>query len=325
MSPNRDELLEAEYAVFSGKLMRHILGSQQPDYYLARNESGTKFYRISNKLEHYKDWGDVVKKEAEAISFQWDDEEEQDISDVDIVGLVELFVVCHFLGEADWEEGNFGFIKDDSIFRAVRLDPGFSFRPFLIDNNDIDLKTYIDNFVINYLTNEISKESDVRYLTDFIDYDKQCFVSLSAKKLFSNKDRIISVIENIANIGEEDLAQIKIESFTHEHYSKADNLIRNILTRINLYKNYIEQLKESEEEESASEAKGSNEVEDTAAENEKYDESRNPGQKRKRVPLGFFAQNIPQNHDSTDKISPSKEEDKNKRARTEIISTGSSC
>lgn len=311
-----DMLLEAEYAVFSGNLLRYILGPQQPQYYLASNAMGTKYYRVSDKLENYSDWCDVVRETGtDAISFQWDDNEDEDILDVNIVGLVDLFVVCHFLGEADWEGGNFGFVKDGNTFNAVRLDPGFSFRSFIIDKNDINLEEYIDNFVINYLTNEIAKESDDRYLTDFIDYDEQQFKSLSAKKLFSDRERIISVIRKIAEVEEVALEEIKQKSFTVGHYHEADKLISKLLTRLELYKEYVNYINDEEEEEYSSpykEERREKEATDTEFEGEmrKDDKSKNTEKKRKHR-IWDFDQN-------TSQPTQNKEIEKNKRARTEI-------
>lgn len=316
-----DGLLAAECAVFSGNLLRFILGPQQPEYYLARNQKNTKFYRVSQQLENYNDWLDVVKvnNEEGSMSFQWENQEEEDILDVKIVGLIDLFVACHFLGEADWEGGNFGFVKVDNTFVAVRLDPGFSFNSFIIDNNDINLESYIDNFVINYLTKEIANNSEDEYLSEIIDHQQAKFKNPSAETLFSNRERIISVIRKIAEIKEEDLEKIKQRSFSSD-FTEAEKLIEKLLRRRELYADYLNQLGEEEE------AEQEHAVAEQEENHEEYDDLKSVGEKRKRqVPIRFFDQSAetsspnPSAH-TVEKSSTNGDNrtvEKPKRARTE--------
>ncbi|KTD41513.1 hypothetical protein [Legionella parisiensis] len=274
-----DPLLAAEYAVFSGNLLRHILGSEHPEYHLLRNKNSTKYYRAAKLLENYNDWQEVVTVLSNgSINFQHKAEDEpKNILDVNIVGLIDLFVACHFLGETDWEGGNFGFIKINDAFFAIRLDPGCSFNSFIIENN-INLEKYIDNFIINYLTKEITGNSeDDKYLTEILDHENKKFKSFVAQKLFSDRERIISTMRKVAELSENDLHAIKMKSFSISHFPIADKLIAKLLSRRDLYIRFINHLEKD--------------VHQEETEKEEYDESNSVGQKRKRKKtIGFFNQ-----------------------------------
>lgn len=76
-------LLAAELAVFSGNLLKFILGEHQPDYYLAENKEKSKYYRISNELENYEDWARVIRINYEGeIFFNWPGSGENTLPDI---------------------------------------------------------------------------------------------------------------------------------------------------------------------------------------------------------------------------------------------------
>ncbi|WP_454785790.1 hypothetical protein [Legionella sp. WA2024007413] len=239
-----DPLLAAEYAVFSGNLLRHILGPEHPEYHLLRNKTNTNYYRAAKLLKNYRDWDEVIKISPDgSIYFQYAEEPPTNILELNIVGLIDLFVVCHFLGEIDWEGGNFGFIKNNDTFLGIRLDPGCSFNSFIIENNNINLEKYINNFVLNYLTNEITSNSeDDKYLTEILDHEHKKFKSPVAEILFSDRERIISTMIKIAKLSEKDLHSVKRKSFTAFHFSIAEKLIEKLLARRELYKTFINHL-----------------------------------------------------------------------------------
>lgn len=114
---SNDTLLAAEYAVFAGNLLKHLLGKYQPIYYLAQSthRRNPKYYRVCNQLENYQDWDAVTRVDTATgtpkLLFQWDDEEEKDISELNILNLTSILIASHFIGEADWNEANFGFVK----------------------------------------------------------------------------------------------------------------------------------------------------------------------------------------------------------------------
>ncbi|ARG98328.1 hypothetical protein [Legionella micdadei] len=245
---SKNPLLAAEFAVFSGNLLRLILGNFQPEYYLAINSKDRKIYRIGTEVANYKDWCEVVHVDNSregSLFLRWDTEDEQDILNLNIRGLTAILVACYFLGEADWADNNFGFVKVEDGFIVVRLDPGYSFNSSIINNCTVNLEHLMGNLLLNFIAKETSGEnSECQYLSDIIDYEREEVRNSAAKIMFSNKSEIISTVKRIVDIDAEDLHQIKERSFVKNHYGLADKLINKLIQRQYLFKQFLNRLEE---------------------------------------------------------------------------------
>lgn len=247
-SGSSNSLLKAEYAVFSGNLMKLILGEHQPDYYLAKFPSREKYYRICNELNDYRDWEEVIQVDNSGdgtLSLIWDkDHEEEDIHDLNIQNLTAILVACHFLGEMDWAEGNFGFVKKDDGYIAVRLDPGFSFNDIMLDNKYKDLPRRLDNLLLSYISAEINSASEDRYLCNLIDHEKGIVINAAADTIFRRKDEILRTLRRISEISKGDLHEVARRSFSNSEKSQshAEILIDKLLKRQSLYKRALRNL-----------------------------------------------------------------------------------
>lgn len=235
-----DPLLAAEYAVFSGNLLKFILGKYQPGYYLAKSSRKEidKYYRICDQLENYENWSDVVRlNETGNLVFKWPTEAEKDILDVNIRNLTAIVLASQFLGEIDWNEDNFGFVKFENEYIAVRIDPGCSFNSALIEANYTDLPERLENLLVSYISKEVlaCHKDAARYLCDLIDHEKGTVKIPAAQQLFSRKEEIVQTLTTIANITQKDLHKIAKQSFSEEHWNQAQELINLLLNRQEMY------------------------------------------------------------------------------------------
>ncbi|STY29476.1 Uncharacterised protein [Legionella wadsworthii] len=231
-------LLAAELAVFSGNILKFILGEPQPEYYLAENKKKGKYYRISNKLEDYEDWNRVVRINAQGeIFFQWPGSQELPILSVKIRQLTAILVACHFLGEVDWADDNFGFVKVGDEFIAVRLDPGCSFHSSVFANSYSDLPVKLKNLLVSFIGEEIEEgqEEPYNYLSGLIDYENRKIKNQASNILFGNRNELLATLDRISELTREDLESIAKKSFTKEHWSYAENYINKLLNRQEIY------------------------------------------------------------------------------------------
>ncbi|WP_028373499.1 hypothetical protein [Legionella lansingensis] len=230
--------LAAELAVFSGNVMKLILGEPQPDYYLARHTQKDKYYRISNELEDYEDWNCVIRINPEGeIFFNWKDSGDKPILSVKIHQLTAILVVCHFLGEIDWADDNFGFVKRGDEFIAVRLDPACSFHSSVFNNTYGDLAKKLENLLISYISKEINEHTDepFYYLSGLIDHESKTLKTPTAKRLFSNRAELIETLCRISELSKEELDTVAKKSFSKENWSIAEDYVKKLLFRQEAY------------------------------------------------------------------------------------------
>lgn len=246
-----DPLLAAELAVFSGNLLKFILGEPQPDYYLAKNKEKGKYYRISNELESYEDWVRVIRIDSKGeIFFNWPESVEKPILSVKIRQLTAIMVACHFLGEIDWADDNFGFVNIGDEFIAVRLDPGCSFHSSVFENTYTNLADRLENLLISYISEEINEdqEDSWHYLSSLIDHENKKLKAPVAKLLFSNRTELITTLCRIAELTREDLEMIAKKSFSKEHWSYAEDYINQLLNRQESYQEALNTLSKAKKQ-----------------------------------------------------------------------------
>ncbi|KTD27169.1 hypothetical protein Lmac_1417 [Legionella maceachernii] len=242
-SESKNPLISAECAVFSGNLLRFILGEFQPEYYLTINSNDKKIYRVGTEVKNYKDWCEVIRvdnTQEGSLFLQWDNEGEQNILNLKIWGLTAMLVACYFVGETDWADTNFGFAKINDGFIVVRLDPGYSFNSFIINNCTVNLSDFMNDLLLNFIGKEIGNENpECEYLSELIDYERGELRNATAKTVFSNPAEIAFTVRRIVQIEAEDLHQIKECSFVKRHYDFADKLIDRLLQRQYLFKRFL--------------------------------------------------------------------------------------
>lgn len=251
-----DERNQAELAVFSGNLIRLILGERQPEYKLTYRESkeGVTYYRVSQKIEHYQDWENCAGIQDGAYVFQWpQDDTPTPIEDAPIDGLTSILIACLFVGEADWDTTNFGLKKVSDRFVAIRLDPGMSFQAFLLPELPMSYEKTVDYFrqLYNnplklYLFNSLfNSSSENQYLPDIIHYPSGEIKQSSVADLFNDKKELISVVERIASLTESDIKEVARQSFTDID----ENLVKQMILRLQWFDEGLTVLYECHEKE----------------------------------------------------------------------------
>lgn len=238
---NPDKLYAAELAVFAGQLFKAILGVQQPDYFFGQATSGedVTYYRICNKLDNYKNWLDIASIKNNNLIIQWDDER---YTNPVVNHLTSILVAGHFLGELDWNDTNFGLVKKDAQFYAVRLDPGCSFGTML-NNRYEDLEGILRHLLVKYVSLEINnfdKENmNDTYLEELINHEKGLVRNSKAKELFGSWDEVIKTTEKITDLSKRDFSAIADDSFTEKNRVKAQPLIDKLIARQAQYSHFL--------------------------------------------------------------------------------------
>ncbi|KTD20384.1 Uncharacterised protein [Legionella lansingensis] len=236
-------LLQAEYAVFSGQLLRLILGNIQPGVYLATTRNN-EYFRVSEEIKGFKPWSEVCSLSGEDLYFNWNEEGgyHGKMIDAPIHGLTFLLLACQFVGEIDWDDDNFGFVKIGDSYYAVRIDPANSFHPQIITSDYTISDMY--NLVSKFFLSQISAccDSDPEYMSEYIDYkSRENRINKDFETLFSNPVEIKKFIEKIISINDETIDEISDNIFIDDHGYDLSKALKKRLQRYKLVFNSLKQ------------------------------------------------------------------------------------
>lgn len=182
-------------SIAAGNIYRLLLGTSQPIMKIARDKASSntpaECWRLSKKVDRFIDW-DACMKSNEIVSEMSGDEGEDEKQiimtlyhypldsekctlvinnkDIPIKKLIALFVSGLFLGDTDFNAGNFGFVIGDSQLTAIKLDPELSFSSQFGTTSTEDIfyqerlfHKYADDLVLDY---EETKEALYDFFTN---------------------------------------------------------------------------------------------------------------------------------------------------------------
>lgn len=232
-----DKKLKTEMAVFAGQLYQYLLSNHQPNYYLKYCVKQQAYFRICPEVFCFIDFYNAKPEiDTENDTFKILNESYPiDNLNLPIKGLSSLITAGLFIGEDDWDESNFGFVKENDQYIAVRIDPGYGFKNFTC------FQAHNINMKLNDLFDEyLSKCDEGNYLSDFrIEKEDWSYGEIKDKRLKAIFNNTLEINETLQKIAQTDFSKFEAifkASVTDETLKHSSKFLSAFKKRHELFK-----------------------------------------------------------------------------------------